>query len=110
MVIVSPGLCRLLSWVVPISGITLWPFILLAQPPDEVTVNHERIHIRQQAELLLLGFYTIYIYEWLHYRALGMKGDQAYLLLRFEREAYAHEKELDYLKTRPFWAWKQLQA
>ena len=107
MIVVSPWLCRRLSWVVPIAGITFWPFILLAQEPDPITVNHERIHLRQQTELLLIGFYVIYVVEWLVRWAKGLSGSTSYALSKFEKEAYAHETELNYLATRKRFAWKE---
>lgn len=105
MVIVSPGFCRLFSLVVPVAGITLWPFILLARPPDDVIVRHETTHIRQQAELLVIGFYALYIGEWIYHRIKGKSSSDAYMALRFEREAYAHEAETEYLASRPMFAW-----
>jgi ABC-type transport system involved in cytochrome bd biosynthesis fused ATPase/permease subunit len=108
VVVVSPTLCRLLSVVVPIAGITLWPFILLAQKPDALTVSHEKIHIRQQAELLVIGFYVVYVSEWLLHRFRGKSADDAYNALRFEREAYLHENEPEYLTSRRWGAWRAL--
>jgi hypothetical protein len=105
VVIVSPVICRALSWVVPVAGITLWPFILLARPPDETTVRHERTHLRQQAELLVIGFYALYIGEWIFHRLKGKNSVDAYMALRFEREAYAYEAETEYLASRPMFAW-----
>jgi hypothetical protein len=95
----------MLSVVVPVAGITLWPFILLAKEPDDVTVRHERTHIRQQQELLILFFYVIYVGEWLWYRVKGKTAIEAYEGLRFEREAYAHEKDPEYLSGRRSFAW-----
>ena len=108
MVIVSPLLCRLFSIVVPVAGITLWPFILLAEPPDPVTENHERIHLRQQVELLIVAFYVVYVAEWLWHLAHGKNGEKAYDALRFEREAYLGETDPGYLAGRPFLAWRKL--
>ncbi len=87
-------------------GITLFPFIFLLRKEDKRNpelVNHERIHIRQQLELLVLPFFIWYIIEFL-IRLLQFKNRrEAYLNISFEREAYKNEKDLDYLKKRPFW-------
>ncbi|MBZ0327012.1 MAG: hypothetical protein K8F54_05360 [Altibacter sp.] len=87
-------------------GITLWPFIILKEKflkEDKVFMNHERIHFRQQAELLVLPFYLWYgiefLLRWLQYK----DRYQAYRNICFEREAYANEKDPDYLKKRSFW-------
>lgn len=40
-------------------GITLFPFIVLRQSrmkDDPVLINHEKIHLRQQLELLVIPF------------------------------------------------------
>lgn len=72
-------------------------------------LNHERIHTFQQRELLFVGFYLAYVAEWL-VRLVIAKGNnyKAYAAISFEREAYANEKNLDYLKTRrPFAQWRR---
>ena len=49
-------------------GITLWPFIVMKNEElkkDRVFINHERIHLRQQLELLILPFFIIYGVEYL---------------------------------------------
>lgn len=88
-----------------ISGITLFPFIILRDKfPSAVLINHEKIHIRQQLEMLILPFYVWYIVEWLlHY--LQVKNFWlAYQMISFERESYEMESNLSYLKNRKFWA------
>jgi hypothetical protein len=87
-------------------GLSLWPFIILRHPSlrgDNVLINHERIHLRQQAELLLVFFYLWYLCEWL-VRSLAYRDFyKAYKNISFEREAYHHERDLGYLGRRsPF--------
>ena len=70
------------------------------------TMNHEYIHSEQMKELWYVGFYLIYVLEWLFNLVFHTK--EAYMRISFEREAYAHEKDLDYLKTRERFAqWKR---
>ena len=91
-----------------ISGITLWPFILLqSQDQDVVLLNHERIHLRQQAELLLIVFYLLYLLEWTYWLLRGKSWWEAYRLISFEREAYTHEQNLDYLDERKVWSFRK---
>ena len=85
------------------NGITLWPFVVLKDnslKDDAVFLNHERIHLRQQSELLVLFFYVWYGLEFmvrlLQYRNKFM----AYKNISFEREAYRYETDLSYLKSR----------
>ncbi len=87
-------------------GITLFPFILLVDKKDRedvVMINHEKIHIRQQLEMLVVPFFIWYGVEFL-YRWFQCKNKHlGYRNISFEREAYANEKDLDYLKSRSFW-------
>lgn len=85
------------------SGLTVFPFVIIKHRFDsenKVLVNHERIHIRQQLELLVLPFFVWYFVEYavrlLQYRNTNL----AYKNISFEREAYANEKHVDYLKNR----------
>ncbi|MEM7379768.1 MAG: hypothetical protein AAF361_01070 [Bacteroidota bacterium] len=87
-------------------GLSIWPFIILKNPhlkEDAVLINHERIHLRQQLEMLVLPFYVFYILEWLIRSAIYMDSYKAYQNISFEREAYHNEKQMDYIdKRRPF--------
>lgn len=86
------------------DGMALFPFILVRQPnPGPTLINHERIHLRQQLELGILLFYLWYVIEygirWVQYR----NHYTAYRNISFEREAFANDQNLTYLKTRSFW-------
>ena len=84
-------------------GLSFWPFIFLRDPElrrDTVLINHERIHLRQQAELLVLFFYLWYIGEWMLRTLLYLDPYRAYQNISFEREAYTREKDLKYLSQR----------
>ncbi len=84
-------------------GLSVWPFIILKEgslKADEVLINHERIHLKQQRELLILPFYLLYISEWLFRTLLYLDSYRAYQNISFEREAYANEKDMDYLSKR----------
>lgn len=90
-------------------GITLFPFIVLKDrslKQNKVLLNHERIHLRQQLELLVLPFYLIYSLEFLIRLIRYKNWQRAYQNLSFEREAYAHEKDFEYLKSRPVFKFK----
>ena len=69
--------------------------------------NHERIHIAQATELLVVPFYAL----WLGDFVCGLirhKGDAkaAYRSNRLEQEAFDHEADPSYLEHRPCYAWK----
>jgi hypothetical protein len=76
-----------------IRGLAFFPFIFVPTTTivDDVLINHERIHLRQQLEMGVLPFYIWYLI------ALYRVG---YMNISFEREAYANEKDLTYLKNR----------
>ena len=88
------------------NGVSLWPFIILKDKSfknDLVLLNHEKIHLKQQAEMLLLFFYVWYGIEF-GIRYLQYKNKfLAYRNISFEREAYTNEFNLSYLKNRRFW-------
>ncbi len=89
------------------NGITIWPFIIARKKQlktDAVFVNHERIHLRQQAEMLVLPFYLWYSLEFLVRLFQYKNRHTAYKNISFEREAYMHEKDPAYLKARSFWS------
>ncbi len=73
---------------------------------DEVTVNHEMIHIKQQKELFVVGFYLLYVIYWL-FNLLWYRVSPviAYSMIPFEIEAYENEGNLNYLQSRPRFAW-----
>jgi hypothetical protein len=88
------------------AGITLWPFIILKDKQlkeDVVFINHERIHLKQQLELLVLLFYVWYIIEFIIRLFQYKNRFKAYKNISFEREAYGNQKDLNYLKKRSFW-------
>ncbi|NHN25389.1 hypothetical protein FIA58_006850 [Flavobacterium jejuense] len=90
------------------KGITFFPFIILLHKKDkqnEVLVNHEKIHIRQQFELLVFPFFVWYFIEFFIRFLKHKNWNTAYRNISFEREAYSHEKDLNYLKKRSFWSW-----
>lgn len=66
--------------------------------------NHEKIHTEQLKELWYVGFYILYLIEWV-YRLVFHTGT-AYRGISFEREAFEHQHDYDYLKVRsPYAMW-----
>ncbi|MES2732788.1 MAG: hypothetical protein V4714_13625 [Bacteroidota bacterium] len=99
MIIIAPFL-----WV---HGMALYPFILIKYRADLdnlVLINHERIHHRQQVELLILPFYLWYFLEYFINRLRYKNHSQAYRNISFEREAYQQETNMQYLAKRKTWA------
>jgi len=88
------------------TGLTLFPFVLLKSShlkTNHIIINHERIHLRQQLELLVLPFYVFYFVEFIIRLIQYKNWHFAYRNISFEREAYHNESNLSYLKERKFW-------
>jgi hypothetical protein len=97
MIIISSRLCQLFSWFTGFSksakAVTVFPFIFVRSETELIPwlIIHERIHIRHQIELLLIGSIILYIIEFLY----------AFLWLRYSwQEAYRNQNDFQYLKTR----------
>ena len=90
-------------------GLTVFPFIILRcaeNKTDERLINHEKIHIRQQLELLIIPFYIWYVADFFIKYLKYKNVNQAYLNIVFEREAYAMDHNLTYLKHRKWFSFK----
>ena len=75
------------------AGMAFFPFVIInseVEPTPEL-INHERIHLRQQIEMLVIPFYIWYLIA--YYR-------RGYMQVSFEKEAYANDSDLNYLKKR----------
>lgn len=96
------------KYIVPrgFTGIALFPFIFLKYAnlkEDALLMNHERIHLRQQLELLVVPFFLFYGLEFMVRFVQYKSWYLAYKNISFEREAYINEKDLNYIKSRSFW-------
>ncbi|WP_347924363.1 hypothetical protein [Pontimicrobium sp. SW4] len=88
------------------TGLTIYPFVFLKYrrlKTDVILINHERIHLRQQLELLVVPFYLMYLVEFLIRLIQYRDWKTAYRNISFERECYLNETNLGYLKNRKPW-------
>ena len=87
------------KWV---SGITLYPFVILKKEyeGDPKLVNHEKIHVVQQKELLVIFFMLWYGIEYVIRLIIYRDTQKAYANTSFEKEAYENDHNPDYLKER----------
>ena len=84
-------------------GLTAFPFVFIKYKFDlknKVLVNHEKIHLRQQLEMLVLPFFVWYFIEYAVRLWQYKNTNLAYRNISFEREAYTNEINLEYLKTK----------
>ena len=97
----------ILSIVIKVGAITFWPFVFIRKGMEatERLIRHESIHIQQYAELLVLGFYPVYVWDWLHGLIKYRSGSKAYAQIRMEQEAYDNEHDENYLAERKHYAW-----
>ena len=96
------------KYIVPkgYTGITIFPFVFLKSKQlkgNQILINHEKIHLKQQLELIIIPFYIVYGIEFLIRLIQYKNWHKAYLNISFEREAYTNQSNLNYLKQRSFW-------
>ena len=88
------------------DAITIFPFIVLRREvfkDNVLLLNHERIHLIQALELLIIFFYFLYLLEFL-VRYIQLKDfGKAYRRISFESEAFANQSNMRYIKERKFW-------
>ena len=96
---------KLFSIFINVYAITLWPFIFIKDDGDDKVLNHERIHLKQQWELLVIFFYLFYTLFWLINMARFRDSQKAYLEIPFEKEAHANEANWVYTLNRKRVAW-----
>ena len=89
------------------AGITLFPFVLIRPgiPLTRRLVVHERIHLQQQAELLIFPFFLFYLLEYLLNMWKFKNHYKAYYSISFEREAYQNDRNPFYLRQRRLFNW-----
>lgn len=85
------------------SAFTIYPFIFIKKDTDKtnhILINHEKIHLKQQIELLIIFFFIAYFLEFIWNFIRFPSFMKAYRNIRFEKEAYQNESNFNYLKTR----------
>ena len=89
------------------TGLAIYPFIFLKNKSlsdNWVLINHERIHLKQQLELLWVFFFLWYILEFL-FRFVQLRNwNDAYKNISFEKESYENEGNPNYLNERKIWS------
>lgn len=87
------------------AGISLAPFGIYIKKrylSDMNRINHEKIHWKQQWEMLLIFFYLWYVVEWFLKVVIKRK---TYRTISFEREAYKNSSNFAYLSERKLYRW-----
>lgn len=90
------------------KAMTIGPFILTKHKLNSVDINHEAIHWEQEKELGIIGFYILYL---IYFLCLLIKNHgvwkKSYREIPFEVEAYKHQWDFDYTKTRKHYGYFQ---
>lgn len=105
IIIESEKFCKLVSWTIQVEAITLFPFVICRDKSLKSVMNHEAIHIQQQIETLVIGFFMIYLLNYLINLARYKDAGWAYRYLLFEKEAYDHDHDCFYLENRKPYSW-----
>ena len=105
-IITNSKIPQRLSIFIDIYAITLYPYIFIKDEGNPIVINHEKIHLEQQRELWLIGFYLLYVWYWFIAKVAGFSNTGAYHTIPFEREAYDKEEDMEYLNNRKKFAWR----
>lgn len=105
IIVKSDKILDRLGWFMRIGGITLWPWIIIRPYKGEVTINHEKIHIKQQQELLVIPFYLLYFLEWFIGLFIYGGPKKSYYNISFEKEAYENQHNMNYVQSRKLFSW-----
>jgi hypothetical protein len=89
------------------SAINLFGVVFVRGKVPDYILTHEQIHTAQMKELLYVGFYLLYVLEWLFLLVKYRNAKKAYYNISFEKEAYKWECCNWYLYGRDHYAqWK----
>lgn len=106
LAIYSASLTKILALGLPARAVAPFPFCIVFRDNEQEKmdwiVRHEKIHFRQQLELLWIGQIVFSVIEKLYVRLFLSKTKmEAYKLCSFEQEAYLNQDNPEYLKKRP---------
>lgn len=108
MIIRSNYIVKLWSKLIGIklnTGFVLPPFCFIYPYSRKEGINHEIVHLFQGNETFIIGFYIIYIVQYIYFRLKGLNHYKSYRSICFEKEAYSNQNDLDYLYKRKIWNW-----
>jgi hypothetical protein len=74
------------------EGLTFLWFIFICHSEkncSEWLLKHEQLHVKQQKDWWYIPYMFVYMWDYIVGRCKGMSHREAYLNIRFEKEAYA---------------------
>lgn len=104
-----PNICSKISGM-NITAVTLffWIFIRPEYADNSVIIRHEKIHVEQYKETLLLGFFLFYFYDFVKNMIKERSWSVSYRNIRLEKEAYQYQNSEGYIKRRKKFSWWNL--
>ena len=106
-IVTSNNIVRKLGRLVSLGdramAITFYPFLFVRTDTrqNQELIRHETIHIRQQLELLLVGSWILYIFEYIYARYIKkLDKRQSYYFTSLEQEAHRNAMNENYLQQR----------
>ena len=90
------------------TAITIYPFIIVFNhnsSNENIILNHEKIHLKQYNETLIIGFLPLYFIFWIFNLIKYRNFDKAYRNIPFEKESYENENNLSYISDRKKYNW-----
>lgn len=111
MVILHVPLLFQLFFSKKFNAFAVYPFVFIRNNylrDNQRLKRHEAIHHQQQLELLILPFFILYFLEFIYHFVQLRNGYLAYRAISFEKEAYQHDGNLQYLHNRKWFAmWRR---
>lgn len=87
-------------------AITLFPVVFYRDGElSQEEVRHETVHLWQQAMLLVVGFYVLYLFFWVVGLIRYRDTNKAYRTIPFERSAYQLESRKELTPWEMGWGW-----
>ena len=87
-------------------AITLFPVVLYRDGElSEAEMRHETVHLWQQAMLLVVGFYVLYLTFWVIGLLRYRDAQKAYRKIPFEQSAYQLERREGLTAWEMGWNW-----
>jgi hypothetical protein len=106
LAIYSARITKILALGLPARAVVPFPFCIVFRDQEQEKmdwiVRHEKIHFRQQLELLWVGQIILSFMEKFYSRIFLHKTRmEAYKSCSFEQETYLNQHDLEYLENRP---------
>jgi hypothetical protein len=90
------------------NSVAIYPFIILKDEVlryNQTLINHNKIHLAQQKELWVVGYFILYFLNWIFNIVFEPCSTSEHII--FEQEANEYQNYLPYLENRRKFNWTQ---